>query len=134
MFGTTQKTEKAAATHWATTVWVTEWSSTHWSHCSQGVLRASLMPLGTGSSLGCYFITPPYISTCRDPKIFLYLPKMGSKNNIARRTYFMKSRISIIKERKSNKCLITYGKQDPEGNTLSPHIYKNLLDTLLWLV
>lgn len=27
----------------------TEWSSIHWSHCSQGVLRASLMPPGQGA-------------------------------------------------------------------------------------
>lgn len=86
---------------------VSEWSSTHWSHCSQGVLRASLMPLGTGSSLGCYFITPPYIPTGRGPKILPSLAKKGSKNNIARRTYFMESRISVLKERNSNKCLIT---------------------------
>lgn len=56
---------------------------------------------------GCYFVTPPYIPTCRDPKILLSLPKKGSKNNIARRTYFMGSRISMVKERNSNKYLIT---------------------------
>lgn len=71
--------------------------------CAQSFTHASW----DREQLGCYFITPPYIPTCRDPKIFLYLPKKGSKNNIARRTYFMESRISMVKERKSNKCLIT---------------------------
>lgn len=57
----------------------TEWSSTHWSHSSQGVLRASLMPPGTGSSLGWYFITPPYIPTCRDPKSCFPFQKKGER-------------------------------------------------------
>lgn len=40
----------------------------------------------------------------------------------------------MVEESNSNKFLITQGKKDPEGNPLPPHIYKNLLDILLWLV
>lgn len=41
MFGIIQKADKAAATLSKQSVSATEWSSTHWSHCSQSVLRAS---------------------------------------------------------------------------------------------
>lgn len=43
----------------------------------------------------------------------------------------MKSRISMVKEKPSNKYLISQGKQDPEGNLPPSPDVPNLLDILL---
>lgn len=84
----------------------TEWSSIHWSHCSQGVLRASLMPPGQGAGWDAVSSLQLIYPHAGIPKSCFPFQKKGRRKNIARRTYFMESRISRVKERNSIKCLI----------------------------
>lgn len=121
--------------HWASTVWVLLNGAAPTGATAPRVC-SELHPLFLGqgavwdaiSSLQLIF---PHAGI---PKSSFPFQKKGVRIiHIVRRAYFMASRISMVEERNSNKCLTTYGKEDPEGN-IPPHIYKNLLDTLLWLV